>query len=61
MTPVGFFKDGDVVNLITGGPLMTVELTRDDGFIPAVWFVNGELHRDCFAADALQKWVKWER
>jgi uncharacterized protein YodC (DUF2158 family) len=53
------FKDGDIVNLVSGGPLMTVEMTRTDGVIPAVWFEGGELHRDCFDPSMLQKWVKW--
>jgi len=54
------FKDGDVVSLLSGGPLMTVEMTREDGFIPAIWFVEGVVHRDCFDPAMLQKWVKFE-
>lgn len=53
------FSDGDIVSLLGGGPLMTVEMTRDDGLIPTVWFDGGELRRDCFDPKMLQKWVKW--
>lgn len=53
------FKEGDVVSRLTGGPLMTVEETRNDHFISTVWFDSvGVLHRDCFAPVTLQKWVR---
>ena len=52
------FKDGDAVTHITGGPLMTVEDIRTDDLVSVVWFTAGELHRDAFKADRLQKWVR---
>lgn len=51
------FKEGDVVSRKTGGPLMTVEETRVDGFIATVWFdVGAQVQRDCFAPQTLLKW-----
>lgn len=53
------FKEGDVVSRIIGGPLMTVEDTRTDEFVATIWFDgDGHVHRDCFAASTLQKWVR---
>lgn len=53
------FKEGDVVNRITGGPLMTVEETPEKSdFVACVWFNNnGEAQRDAFAACTLRKWI----
>lgn len=53
------FKEGDVVNSICGGPLMTVEQVRDDDFVATIWFDrDGVLHRDAFAPVTLQKWAR---
>lgn len=55
------FKEGDIVNRIIGGPLMTVEMfdeTRRDDLVSCVWFnISGEAQRDTFAACTLRKWV----
>lgn len=51
--------NGDVIQLLTGGPLMTVELTRHDGLITATWFDHGgSLHRDAFDPKAIKKWIE---
>lgn len=51
------FKEGDVVNRKIGGPLMTVEDTRQDEFVATIWFdTGGHVQRDCFAPVTLQKW-----
>ncbi len=51
------FKEGDAVSRKTGSPLMTVEETRNDGFVATVWFDGeGSIHRDSFAPQTLLKW-----
>lgn len=42
------FNVGDVVALISGGPLMTVERPDDGGLVACCWFDGGELRRDRF-------------
>jgi uncharacterized protein YodC (DUF2158 family) len=55
------FNEGDVVNRIIGGPLMTVEKLRTDQFVATVWFdTDGRVQRDCFAPHTLQKWLRVE-
>lgn len=49
-------EPGDVVNMVCGGALMTVERARDGGLIDTVWFDNGILHRGTFPADVLRSW-----
>jgi uncharacterized protein YodC (DUF2158 family) len=44
----GPFAEGTLVCLKTGGPLMTVEDIRFDGFVGTVWFQDGICHRDSF-------------
>lgn len=56
------FKEGDVVSRKIGGPLMTVEDTREDQFVAVVWFdADGHVHRDVFAPIILQKWQAVEQ
>ena len=51
------FKEGDVVSRKIGGPLMTVEETRMDGFVAVVWFdTAGTVQRDAFAPVTLNRW-----
>ena len=46
-------KVGDTVVLKSGdSPRMTVEEIK--GAVDCIWFVNGQLHRDSFPADALR-------
>lgn len=48
------FKEGSIVALNSGGPLMTIELFDDGGeIVRTVWFVNADLHRDGFLRDQL--------
>lgn len=58
------FSKGDVVQLKSGGPKMTVSDTGDysDGFgsgpqngVSCVWFEKEKLHRDIFDAAVLNK------
>lgn len=44
----GPFKEGALVCLKIGGPLMAVEDIRSDGIVGTVWIVDGEVHRDGF-------------
>jgi len=46
---------GDVVQLKTGGPKMTVEFLPDDLIVKLVWFVDGKLYRGEFKTDLLNK------
>lgn len=46
------YKEGSIVALNSGGPLMTVEMIEDT-YINTVWFVNADLHRDAFTAEEL--------
>lgn len=41
-------KTGDVVRLVSGGPLMTVDESRAGGLIAVLWFHEGLLERDAF-------------
>lgn len=51
------FAEGDVVTRKTGGPMMTVEVTRTDDLVATVWFdASNHVHRDCFAPSTLLKW-----
>ena len=51
------YLEGDVVSKKTGGPLMTVEGARTDGFVSAQWFdADGHIQRDAFAPSVLLKW-----
>lgn len=42
------YLEGTFVCLKTGGPLMTVEETRNDGIVATVWFVGCVCYRDAF-------------
>lgn len=47
------FKEGSLVSLNSGGPLMTVDRIWDSGIISTIWFVNDEIHRDGFVKEQL--------
>jgi len=49
------WKTGDVVELKSGGPAMTVDILRDDGFCECSWFAGAERVKDTFRADMLQE------
>lgn len=44
------FEVGDVVQLNSGGPMMTVESVNGEGVF-CIWFTNGRL--ECFKFDAV--------
>ena len=48
------FKVGDVVQLKSGGPEMTIEGIGDEGWADCVWFSGLEAKRESFPLDALQ-------
>jgi uncharacterized protein YodC (DUF2158 family) len=49
------FKDGDIVELRSGGPAMTVERAISASTVKCVWFDgSGSLKRDQFAASSLK-------
>jgi uncharacterized protein YodC (DUF2158 family) len=51
------FSEGDFVSRKIGGPLMTVEDSRDDGLVAVVWLdLENRVHRDCFSPNTLNKW-----
>jgi len=49
------FTPGARVALNTGGPEMTVEAVRDDGWMHTVWFDGAELCRDAFPTAGLKQ------
>jgi uncharacterized protein YodC (DUF2158 family) len=55
------FQPGDTVQLVSGGPLMTVGSVPDqndpmsDGMISCQWFDKGKKHEDRFYPAALKK------
>jgi len=49
------WKIGDVVQLPSGGPAMTLSLIEKDTCVECAWFVNGELRSAKFHPDALVK------
>jgi uncharacterized protein YodC (DUF2158 family) len=49
------FKNGDFVQLKSGGPKMTVSRTREyDGYYECKWFAGSKLNQGFFAPDELQ-------
>jgi len=52
---VNEIKKGDVVELKSGGPHMTVEIPRDDvGLVACSWFNKGEHCSQSFVPEALR-------
>jgi len=49
------FEIGDVVQLRSGGPKMTVHGLVSDGDIVCQWFEGNEVHEESFPKDALKK------
>ena len=51
------WKDGDVVQLASGGPKMTVggKDPNSTTIVKCLWFVNGEAKSGMFAEDSLVK------
>jgi uncharacterized protein YodC (DUF2158 family) len=49
------FADGDVVQLVSGGPPMTVQNDRVDGIVSCWWFVGDELRSEAFLPVALRR------
>lgn len=49
------FQVGDKVQLLSGGPAMTVEQVLDGDRIYCVWFHNTEHRREPFPAATLKK------
>lgn len=50
----GTFKAGDVVKLVTGGPLMTVS-RWSHGWYSCMWFDECTLHEGLFSPETLAK------
>lgn len=51
------YKEGDLVRLKSGGPVMTAEpeMRNDDNMLAVVWFdARGELHRDALRLEAVK-------
>ena len=49
------FGIGDVVQLRSGGPKMTVHSLVSEGDVICQWFESSEVHETCFPRDALKK------
>jgi uncharacterized protein YodC (DUF2158 family) len=50
------FQAGDVVQLKSGGPPMTVERIESDGSLTCQWFVDKRLVQDVFRPIVLAKY-----
>lgn len=48
------FKPGDVVQLKSGGPAMTVEVVGEDGMIACSWMDRTKLERRSFVSAVLE-------
>jgi uncharacterized protein YodC (DUF2158 family) len=48
-------KDGDLVELKSGGPTMTVEVAFDDGDVRCVWFAGEKQQTHIFRGSSLIK------
>ena len=48
------FKDGAVVRLKSGGPLLTVESTRPDRMVSVEWFDGADLQRAAFRPECIE-------
>lgn len=48
------FKTGDQVQLISGGPNMTVNQAHDNGQVSCAWFVKQDMKTGTFFQDALR-------
>lgn len=48
------FKTGDQVQLVSGGPNMTVNQAMENGQISCAWFVKQEMKTGTFYQDALK-------
>lgn len=44
---------GAIVRLNSGGPKMTVDEVRNDGFVMVAWFAGDDLRQEAFPADML--------
>jgi uncharacterized protein YodC (DUF2158 family) len=50
----GIFKKGDVVQLKSGGPKMTVDDVVKDGDVWAVWFAGAKRERAHFSKESIK-------
>lgn len=50
----GQWKAGDVVQLRSGGPIMTVNYADSDGSVSCVWMRGNKLQKETFSNAALQ-------
>jgi uncharacterized protein YodC (DUF2158 family) len=48
------FQPGDLVQLKSGGPIMTVEEMSNYSGVRASWFTYGKRHKESFEAASLQ-------
>lgn len=61
MTEPMQFKEGDIVFLNSGSPLLTVEIvgSGDDELVCVVWMVEGLVQRDRFHRSALISYASY--
>ena len=51
-------KEGDVVQLKSGGPSMTVESIEENGYLYCQWFTDKKLRGETFNPNSLEKTEK---
>ena len=54
------FEIGDVVQLRSGGPRMTVHSLVSDGEVVCQWFEGNEVHEETFPNEVLKKLAQVE-
>lgn len=54
-SPTDGFKPGDLVQLKSGGPIMTVERVPEHGGVWASWFAYADRRNEHFASESLQR------
>lgn len=52
------FREGDLVQLKSGGPKMTVVIDQIGNHLICKWFVGGKLNSGQFSLDSLISWVE---
>jgi uncharacterized protein YodC (DUF2158 family) len=52
------FQPGDVVQLKSGGPPMTIDEVRTDGTLLCQWFVGSKKFVDVFSSATVAKYVR---
>ena len=50
------FQEGQQVQLISGGPIMTVHEVPDEEMVVCRWFADNNMKQEAFKATTLKEW-----